>query len=42
MAAAVLITLAMVRDGHSRRWEGRVLVATYGLVVLGFLLAGDR
>ncbi len=42
MGVAVLITLAMVRDGHSRRWEGRVLVATYGLVVIGFLLAGDR
>ena len=25
-----------------RRWEGRVLVAAYVLVVLGFLLAGDR
>jgi Ca2+:H+ antiporter len=42
MGAAVLITVAMVRDGHSRRWEGGVLVATYGLVALGFLLAGDR
>ena len=42
MAAAVLITLAIVRDGHSWRWEGRVLVATYGVVVLAFLFAGDR
>jgi len=42
MGAAVVITVAMVRDGHSRRWEGGVLVATYGLVALGFLLAGDR
>jgi Ca2+:H+ antiporter len=42
MGAAVLITLAMVRDGHSRRWEGGVLVAAYGVVAVGFLLAGDR
>jgi Ca2+:H+ antiporter len=42
MGAAVLITVAMVRDGHSRRWEGGVLVAAYGLVAVGFLLAGDR
>src|SRR2546426_8683494 len=26
MGVAVLITVAMVRDGHSRRWEGGVLV----------------
>lgn len=42
MAGAVAITVAMVRDGHSRRWEGGLLVAAYGAVAVGFLLAGDR
>jgi Ca2+:H+ antiporter len=42
MAGAVAVTLVMVQDGRSRRWEGGLLVAAYALVVLGFLLAGDR
>jgi Ca2+:H+ antiporter len=42
MAAAVAITIAMVRDGRSRRFEGAMLAAAYALVVVGFLVAGDR
>jgi Ca2+/H+ antiporter len=42
MAAAVVLTVMVVRDGRTSRREGVVLVAAYGLVVLGFLLAGNR
>jgi Ca2+:H+ antiporter len=42
MAAAVAITFVMVRDGHSRRWEGGALLLTYAGVAVWFLLAGNR
>jgi len=39
MAGAVLLTLAMVRDAHSRRWEGGLLVSTFAVVAVWFWLA---
>ena len=42
MAGAVAITLAMVRDGQSRKKEGGLLVLAYAGVVVGFLFAGNR
>ena len=42
MAGAVLVTIAMVRDGRSRRKEGVLLLLAYAGVVAGFLVAGDR
>jgi Ca2+:H+ antiporter len=42
MGGAVVVTLAMVRDGRSRRREGRLLLLAYAAVVAGFLAAGDR
>jgi len=42
MAGAVLVTIVMVRDGHSRRKEGILLLLAYAGVVAGFLAAGDR
>jgi Ca2+:H+ antiporter len=42
MAGAVLVTILMVRDGHSRRREGALLLLAYAGVVAGFLVAGDR
>jgi Ca2+:H+ antiporter len=42
MAGAVLVTILMVRDGHSRRKEGVLLLLAYAGVVAGFLVAGDR
>jgi Ca2+:H+ antiporter len=42
MAGAVLVTIVMVRDGHSRRKEGILLLLAYAGVVAGFLVAGDR
>ena len=41
-AAAVALTVFAVRDGRSSRREGALLVAVYALVVLGFLVAGNR
>jgi Ca2+:H+ antiporter len=41
-AAAVALTVYTVRDGRSRRREGALLVGVYAVVVLGFLLAGNR
>ena len=32
----------VIRDGRARRWEGALLVAVYGVLVLAFLFAGDR
>jgi Ca2+:H+ antiporter len=34
MAAAAAFAAVVVRDGHSRRWEGFMLVAVYGAVVV--------
>jgi Ca2+:H+ antiporter len=42
MAGAVLIVAWMVRDGHSRRREGRILLVAYLAVAVGFFFAGDR
>ena len=42
MAAAVALTVLVLRDGHTNRRGGFVLVASYVLVVVGFLFAGNR
>ena len=39
MAGAVLLTLAMVGDARSRKWEGGLLVTTFALVAVWFWLA---
>ena len=39
MAGAVLLTLAMVGDARSRKWEGGLLVSTFALVAVWFWLA---
>jgi Ca2+:H+ antiporter len=39
IALAVLLTALMIQDGRSRRWEGGVLVATFGGVAAWFWLA---
>jgi len=41
-AAGVALTVFAVRNGRSRRRDGALLVAVYALVVVGFLLAGNR
>ena len=42
MGAAVMLTVLAVRTGRSTRRDGILLVAAYVLVVVGFLLAGNR
>lgn len=42
MAGAVVVVAATVRDGHSRRREGVLLVVAYAAAVVGFLLGGGR
>jgi Ca2+:H+ antiporter len=42
MAGAVALTLAMVSDARSKRWEGALLVAAYAAVAVGFAVAGNR
>jgi Ca2+:H+ antiporter len=42
MGGAVVVTILMVRDGHSRKKEGAMLLLAYAGVVAGFLVAGDR
>jgi Ca2+:H+ antiporter len=42
MAGSVGIVALIVRDGRSRRWEGWLLLGTYLIVAVGFLLAGNR
>lgn len=42
MAAAVVLTALMVRDGRSRRWEGSALVSVFLLVAVWFWFAGPR
>ena len=42
MGGAVVVTILMVRDGHSRKREGAMLLLAYAGVVAGFLVAGDR
>ncbi len=40
MAAAALFAAWVVWDGRSRRWEGFVLAAVYGVMVVAYALAG--
>jgi Ca2+:H+ antiporter len=40
MAAAAAFAAWVVWDGRSRRWEGVVLVAVYGVMVVAYALAG--
>ncbi len=42
MAGAVGLVMATIWDGHSRRWEGALLVVAYVAVAAGFLAAGNR
>ena len=42
MGAAAIFVGFMIRDGRARRWEGALLIATYGGLVAWFLSAGDR
>jgi len=42
MAGSVGIVSLVVRDGRSRRWEGSILLGTYLIVAVGFLVAGNR
>ena len=39
MAGAVVLTLAMIGDGRSHRWEGATLIGTFALVAVWFWLA---
>jgi len=39
MAAAALFAMAVIWDGRSRRWEGFVLIAAYGVMVVAYALA---
>ena len=39
MGVAAVVAALIVRDGHSRRWEGFLLVGLYGLAVLWYALA---
>jgi Ca2+:H+ antiporter len=42
MAAAVALAAKTVWDGRTSRFDGAVLIAAYAVVVVGFLLAGNR
>jgi Ca2+:H+ antiporter len=42
IVGAGLVVTITVADGHSRRWEGLLLVALYAGVVTAFGFAGDR
>jgi Ca2+:H+ antiporter len=42
MAGAALIVAFIVRDGTTRKWEGWLLLGTYGAFVVWVLAAGDR
>jgi Ca2+:H+ antiporter len=42
MAAAVVLTVMVVRDGRTNRRHGVLLVVAYALIVIGFLFAGNR
>ncbi len=42
MAAAVALATKTVWDGRTSRFDGAVLIAAYAVVVVGFLLAGNR
>jgi Ca2+/H+ antiporter len=40
MAAAAAFAAWVIWDGRSRRWEGFLLVAVYGVMVAAYALAG--
>src|SRR5712691_1691605 len=42
MGGAALFVAFVIRDGRARRWEGVLLIAVYGGLVVWFLSAGDR
>ena len=42
MGGAVGLVGVTIWDGHSRRWEGALLVVAYVAVAVGFLVAGNR
>ena len=42
MAGAAVIVALIVRDGTTRKWEGWLLLGTYGAFVVWVLAAGDR
>ena len=42
MGGAAAFVAFVIRDGRSRRWEGALLMAVYGGLVVAFYFAGDR
>jgi Ca2+:H+ antiporter len=41
MGGAAVFVAFVIRDGRSRRWEGALLIAVYGGLVVAFFFAGD-
>jgi Ca2+:H+ antiporter len=41
MGGAAAFVAFVIRDGRSRRWEGALLIAVYGGLVVAFFFAGD-
>jgi Ca2+:H+ antiporter len=42
MAGAAAFVALVIRDGRTQRWEGVMLLAVYGAVVVAYGLSGDR
>ena len=42
LAGSVVVTAALIADGHSSRLKGALLVAAYAAVATSFFFAGDR
>jgi Ca2+:H+ antiporter len=42
MGASAVFVAFVIRDGHSRRWEGGMLVSVYAVLALVAYLLGDR
>ena len=42
IGGAALFVGFVIRDGRARRWEGALLIAVYGGLVVWFFSAGDR
>jgi Ca2+:H+ antiporter len=42
MAGATAVVAVVVFDGHSRRWEGWLLISLYGAIAVWFGFAGNR
>jgi Ca2+:H+ antiporter len=42
MAVATVLAAATIWDGRTKRWEGMFLIAAYAVVVVAFLIAGNR